>query len=89
MREPEAAVLSGRLLQAHKDLGSVGKATDGVGMTYATAWRRLQKQGQPCVYKERRLGCFSPIVDMAAYDLLGEYTAARAAVQLCKDGRMP
>jgi hypothetical protein len=89
MKEPEAGVISGRLLQAHKDLGSVRKAAARVGMPYATAWRRLQKQGQPHVYKERRLGSLSPLVDMAAYDLLGEYTAARAAVQLYKDGRVP
>jgi molybdate transport repressor ModE-like protein len=48
MRKPEVAVLSGRLLQAHKDLGSVRKAAAEVGVPYATAWRRLQKQGQYC-----------------------------------------
>jgi RNase P/RNase MRP subunit POP5 len=89
MKEPEVAILSGRLLQAHEDLGSVRKAAAAVGMPYASAWRWLHKQGQPHVYKERRLGSLSALVDTATYDLLGEYTAARAAVRLYQDGRVP
>jgi hypothetical protein len=89
MRESDASILYGRLQQALKHVGSLRKAANEVDVPYSTAWRMLKRLGQPLAPKPRRLGSLSAQEDMAAYDLLGEHTAASAAVQLYKDGRVP
>ena len=73
MKEPEAAIFSGCLLQAHKDLGSIRNAVAGMGMPHASARMRLQRLGQPHSSKRRRPVSLSALVGMVAYgsDRLG------------------
>ena len=89
MKESVAAIISGRLQQALKHLGSLRKAAIEVDVPYSSAWRMLQRDGQPHVPRPRRLGSLSALDDMAAYKLLGEHTAASAAIQLYRDGSLP
>jgi len=88
MNEAQKGIQLGRLIQAHKGLGSIRKAAEAVGMAYSTAWRQLNKLEQPHVSKGRRLGSLSADNDAAAYDLLSQHTAGEAATQLFKDGSL-
>jgi len=89
MKEPTTAILLGRLQQALKLLGSLRKAATDVGAPYSSAWRMLKGLEQPQGPRPRRHGSLSAQDDMAAYDLLGEHTAASAAIQLYRDGSLP
>jgi hypothetical protein len=88
MKKPEAAILSGRLQQALRHVGSIRKAAAEVRIPYSTAWRMLNGMEQLHVSKQRRVGSLSALDDKAAYDMLDKHTAACAAAQLYKDGRV-
>jgi hypothetical protein len=89
MKKPQTDILSGRLQQALKHVGSIRKAAAEVKIPYSTAWRILKSLDQPQVSRPRRLGSLSALEDKAAYDMLGEHTAACAAAQLYQDGSVP
>ena len=87
MKGPSNYILLGRLQEALKLKGTIRKAADEVHMPYTTARRWLKGLAQPQISKQRRVGSLDASSDMAAYDLLGNNTAAQAALRLFKDGR--
>jgi hypothetical protein len=89
MRDPRKALRSGHLQQALKHSVSLRKAAKEAGIPYSTAWRMSKALEQLSRLKRRRRGSLQTLDDKAAYDLLGEHTAACAAVQLYKNGRVP
>ena len=89
MKGPSNYILLGRLQEALKLKGTIRKAADEVHMPYTTARRWLKGLAQPQISKQRRVGSLDASSDMAAYDLLGNNTAAQAALRLFEDGRAP
>jgi hypothetical protein len=88
MKKPDTTFNFGRLQQALRQHGTIRKASRDVGIPYATAWRMLNRMEQPQVSRQRRSDSLSAVEDASAYELFGQHTAACAASQLFKEGKV-